>query len=96
MRSCKIRRIRGDRMYDRVTTYEHLERRFSRKLDRRRNYCVVNGELCEAGYWTEGCSGCNGFGPQAGSGCHECGYRGNVRVSMWIPISACDAMRREL
>ena len=96
MRQCIIRTIRGDRITDRPTTYERLERRFKRKLDRRRLYAVVHGELCEAGRWSEGCSGCNGFATTRGSGCHECGYRGMVRVSMWQPVSVCDAMRREL
>lgn len=90
MRQCIIRTIRGDRITDRPTTYERLERRFRRKLDRRRRYAVVHGELCEAGSWSEGCSGCNG------SGCHECGYQGRRRVSMWMPVSVGDAMRKEL
>jgi hypothetical protein len=96
VRTCIIRTIRGDRATDRPVTYEQLERRFKRKLDRRRRYAVVHGELCEAGSWTEGCTGCNGFSGLYGSGCHECGYHGRVRVSMWLPVSVCDAMRKEL
>lgn len=97
MRACIIRTVRDNRgIVDRPTTYERLEKRFKRKLDRRRRYAVVHGELCEANSWTEGCSGCNGFGAVDGSGCHECGYHGRRRVSMWQPVSLCDAMRKEL
>jgi hypothetical protein len=89
VRTCKVRYERGDRMYDRAVTYERLERRFRRILDRRRNYCVVRGELCEAGHWSQECSGCYG------SGCEECGYQGKIRVGMWIPVEVCEGLRRE-
>lgn len=43
--------------------------------------CVIRTirVLCEASSWTEGCSGCNGFGSRDGLGCHECGYHDRRR-----------------
>jgi len=53
-----------------------------KRLDRRRNYCIIRGEVCVAADWTRQCSGCDG------SGCHECGHTGKRRESMWVPLWA--------
>lgn len=101
MRTCLIRTVRVTdedcTVTERRTTYERLERRFKRKLDRRRNYAVVNGELCECGTWTDECSGCShydeGYRISDPSGCEECGYTGKVRNSMWVPVHTMEDLR---
>lgn len=75
---------------DRETTYEAAEKIAKRRLDRRKNYAIINGEVCEYGEWTQACSGCSPDDPyqrvDAGAGCHECGYTGKRRVGFWGPI----------
>lgn len=66
---------------DRPSTYEEAERLAGRKLDRRRNYCISDGEVRESCSWTQTCSGCEG------GGCRECGYQGKVRSGFWAPLS---------
>ena len=56
------------------------ERIAGRRLDRRRNYAVIDGRVCESISWTQQCSGCNG------AGCSECGHCGKRRLSQWAPI----------
>jgi hypothetical protein len=83
------------------TTWEHLEKLAGHRLDRRKSYCVISGQVCEAVSWVDSCSGCfeteDGhpvgsylFHPKhrchVGSGCEECGYRGIRRNAQWIPI----------
>ena len=63
-----------------VTTYEKAEELCGHKLDRRKNYCIINGEVCDSGSWTQECSGCDG------AGCDECGYQGKTRESMWLSL----------
>jgi hypothetical protein len=60
------------------------------------------------GRWTTSCSGCfefnegyglDGYGFDAkhqcyiGGGCHECGYTGKRRYSMWMPFDIAAWMR---
>lgn len=61
----------------------------------------IDGELCRLAKWTDSCSGCFEFNEgiglshwdmdkkhniYLGSGCHECGYSGKKRHSMWVPV----------
>lgn len=61
-------------------------------LDRRCKWQELNGELVMFKFYTSSCSGCacdcgDGYPCSHGnSGCHECGYHGNVR--RWYPIKA--------
>lgn len=76
---------------DRPTTIERLEEIVGHRLDRRRNYAIVDGEVCELASWSEACSGCAEAqeftsGPSKGNGCHECGYTGRSRRMMWLPV----------
>ena len=54
------------------------------RLDRRKNWAFVDGELCESIGWTESCSGCV-YPDGTNEGCSECGYHGRVRSGMWVP-----------
>jgi hypothetical protein len=79
------------------------------KLDGRRNYKMIDGELCQLiEPYTDSCSGCyetvdgqNVFGYPydekagcfLGSGCEECGYTGKRRYQYWMPIK--DAIMAE-
>ena len=62
-------------------------------LDRRRNYMIIDGQVCSEVKWTSACSGCTEgeYGmPERGAGCHECGYQGKVRQGMWHPVEYKD------
>lgn len=81
-------------------SWEAADKLAGTKLDRRKNYCVIEGRVCELAEWVESCSGCHetneGYeypgtkydanGIALGSGCHECGYQGKVKTATWIPI----------
>lgn len=69
-------------------TYELAERIAGRRLDRRKNYAIINGTVCMSATWTGACSGCTNDLSGRGMGCHECGYHGRLRQSMWVPIDA--------
>jgi hypothetical protein len=72
---------------DKPLTWEEADARAGRRLDRRKAWAFVKGQLCEAISWTQACSGCsydNGFDARGG-GCEECGYHGVRRESMWLP-----------
>lgn len=66
---------------DRPTSYERADTLSGRRLDRRRNYAVIDGSVCEATEWTQNCSGCDG------NGCSECGYHGRRRCGQWVPLT---------
>lgn len=57
------------------------------RLDRRKNWAFVDGELCESVHWSQGCSGCCGGFESRGMGCSECGYQGIVRSGAWVLYS---------
>lgn len=106
MSTIKIRHghtIEGGRIRynEEATTWEHLEKLAGRRLDHRKSYCVIRGQVCESASWVDSCSGCfeteDGHpvghypshpkhGCHVGAGCEECGYHGVVRQSMWLPI----------
>jgi hypothetical protein len=65
---------------DRPATYERAEQLSGRKLDRRKNYAIIDGGVCESIHFTRECSGCDS------SGCDECGYQGVVRDGHWVPL----------
>lgn len=67
---------------DRPATYKDAEEIAKRRLDRRRNYAICDGEVRELARWTQECSGCEGCG------CRECGYKGRVRHGHWVPLSS--------
>ena len=86
------------------------EARFGGRLDRRHTYGLIGGEVCISMSYTGTCSGCfetgdYGSGSEnyswdgkahcyVGAGCHECGYTGKIRHSMWIPVTSADLIKR--
>lgn len=62
------------------STYADAEKITGTKLDRRRNYAIIDGVVCESAAWARVCSGCEG------SGCSECGCCGKRREQMWLPL----------
>jgi hypothetical protein len=73
------------------SSYEEAESICGRRLDRRRNYAIVEGAVCESASWVSACSGCyEGYEVDhgVGMGCHECGFHGRVRTGMWVPLGA--------
>jgi hypothetical protein len=66
------------------------ERVAGKRLDRRRSYAVIEGEVCTLGRWSEPCTGCSDdreyVMPTRGAGCEECGHTGMRRVGWWAPI----------
>lgn len=73
---------------DQPLSWDEADKRAGFRLDRRKAWAFVEGELCEAVSWTQSCSGCNYESEARGGGCDECGYHGVVRNSMWVPYSA--------
>ena len=73
-------------------TIEQAEKMAGSRLDRRRKYYDLNGEVAVATSWTQDCSGCLELGDYGGGlenyeyddkagcylgfGCDECGYTG--------------------
>lgn len=107
MGTVKIQKVIGDQEtsldFEEVdSTFEHAESIAGVKLDRRKNYMIIDGEVCQTVTWTRSCSGCCEAGDYGGllhrykydekarchigHGCHECGYHGKVRTSMWVPL----------
>jgi hypothetical protein len=86
MRTVKIRRgviyhEGGTFSHDETPiTYEEAERIAGVKLDRRKNYMVVEGKVCEAAAWSDECENCEG------GGCPECGGKGKRRYGIWVPV----------
>jgi len=54
------------------------------RLDRRKSWAFVEGEICVSVQWSQACSGCTYGFEERGGGCSECGYQGRVRNGMWI------------
>ena len=72
-----------------LATIEQAEKVAGQRLDRRRNYRIIDGEVCDLARWTQACSGCyEGLDSmkELGGGCDECGYTGKRRQGFWAPI----------
>lgn len=70
---------------DQPLSWEDADERAGRRLDRRKAWAFVQGELCESVSWTQACSGCSYGFEDRGGGCDECGYHGRVRRGQWVP-----------
>lgn len=90
---------RGVIHYDEIpSTFEAADAIAGARVDRRRNYCIMDGKLHESTTWTDTCSGCTDGGEYwegPGMGCRECGYHGVVRNSMWIEYETAQACRAD-
>jgi len=77
---------------DEPSTFEKAEKVAGFKLDKRRNYAIIQNEVRQLAKWTQPCSGCSDDSEYSnasrGSGCSECGYHGVVRTGMYLPLSA--------
>lgn len=76
---------------DRPSTFEKAERVAGCKLDHRRNYAIIDGQVFESATWSHACSGCyEGYNSATarGFGCDECGYTGRRRNGAWVPLSS--------
>lgn len=74
---------------DQASTYERAEKLAGRRLDRRRSYAIMDGEVLESTQWSQACSGCyegHDITHDAGHGCSECGYTGRRRNGAWVPL----------
>lgn len=94
MRSVKIRHGHtikdGHIIYNETSsTYEHAESVIGFKLDRRKNYMIIDEKVCESVVYTDACSGCvpdeEYVHYTRGSGCRECGYTGRSVRGEWMP-----------
>ncbi len=73
---------------DRPSTYERAEELAGCRLDRRCNYAIIDGQVCESAQWSAPCSGCHeGYDSGRGHGCRECGYTGMSRSGAWVPLT---------
>jgi hypothetical protein len=85
-----------------ISSHEHAEKIAGRKLDRRKSYAIIDGQVCESFVMVRSCSGCCELGDYGsgsenykrdpkhdcliGMGCEECGYTGKRRDGSWMPI----------
>lgn len=73
-------------VYDeRPVAWDRADAIAGRRLDRRKNYRIIDGQVCSEIRWTRACSGCSDGSSDIGSGCEECGYHGRVRAGCWMP-----------
>lgn len=79
---------------DRPIPWERVDALAGRRVDRRRNYAVIDGQVHEAQQFSRACSGCYD-GPHTydaeGFGCSECGYTGRRREGFWHPLDSSPA-----
>ncbi len=88
-----IRRIFPDpestEFTDNEASWEEAETLAGRRLDHRRNYAIIDGEVYESAIWSQACSGCyegvDVAGAQ-GNGCSDCGWTGRRRRGQWLPL----------
>lgn len=76
---------------DRASSYEAAEKIAGTRLDRRRNYAIIDGGVCELAQWSQACSGCyEGYDSAhaIGIGCDECGFTGRRRQAHWVPLTS--------
>ena len=74
---------------DQPATYEQAEKIAGQRLDRRKNYAIIDGQVAESCEWSQACSGCyEGYdiANASGLGCDECGYTGRRRLGQWVPL----------
>ena len=86
-----VRTVVNGEPRDEPSTHDAAEAIIGRRLDRRRSYGIVRGEVCTVVRWSSACSGCSetpeGCGRDfRGVGCEECGYTGRCRASMFVPL----------
>jgi hypothetical protein len=88
--------------YDDVSaTWEQADALAGRRVDRRRAYAIINGDLCELVRWSQPCTGCfeapectmYDMETTRGHGCCECGYTGRVRQGSYVEHSIAEAGR---
>lgn len=82
---------------DETSTYSVAEKIAKKRLDHRRNYAIINGQVCVFEQFTRPCSGCSCDGEypcsccnERGAGCEECGYTGKVRSGYWMPFDGSE------
>lgn len=77
---------KGHIHYDEApTSWDRIDAIAGRRMDRRKSYAIIDGEVCSMVRWTARCSGCSEGHESPGSGCEECGYHGVVRNGAWAP-----------
>lgn len=74
------------------SSYEAAEALAGRRLDRRRCYAIMDGEVLELLRLSTGCPGCCDeawlYADARGFGCDECGHTGRRRWGHWVPLGA--------
>lgn len=79
---------------DRPATYEQAEKIAGRRLDRRKSYAIIDGQVAESCIWSQACSGCysgHDLHLGIGNGCSECGHTGRRRNGQWVPLATANA-----
>ena len=74
--------VDGEIIYNETnSTYDVAEGLCGKRLDRRKNYAIIEGKVAESVSWTQECSGCDGCG------CEECGHHGKCRRGIWVALT---------
>jgi len=79
---------------DRPITWARADEVAGRRLDRRRRYAIIDGEICQIVKYSYACSGCyEGYEGHSsrGFGCGECGHTGRRAHAEWVPCVFVEA-----
>lgn len=95
MRTVIARALVDGEVRDEPSTYEAAEAIAGHRLDRRKNYAIIDGEVRVEERWSSACSGCaetpeGHWQDHRGIGCDECGYTGRRRGGMFLPLDGVD------
>lgn len=80
--------IKGDMIHyrERCVPWTKADKIAKQRLDRRRNYTIISGQVCSLIQWSGHCSGCSDdFCGDRGAGCRECGFTGRRKSGYWMP-----------
>lgn len=86
---------------DVAATWEQADALAGRRVDRRRSYAIMGGELHELVRWSQPCTGCfeapectsYDMETTKGHGCVECGWTGRVRLGAFAEYLIAEAGR---
>lgn len=87
--------------HDAPASWEEADALAGRRVDRRRAYAVVDGELMQLVRWSQPCTGCfeapectmYSMETARGQGCSECGFTGRRREGAFVEYEIIEAGR---
>jgi hypothetical protein len=77
------------RLDGREVPFDEADKIAGVRLERCKDYAVIDGVVCEAAEFVQACPACyegDDLIDETGCGCHECGHTGRMTMSLWIPL----------